>query len=513
MNMKKLLCTVLALTMIFAACSFAMAEDTGVVIELTRPSFFGDASEYVELKTQWMEMMKEKYGATVNVNYLPTSEYTTNINKMISSGSLTGLVGIYNTSQVLSYKEMGAIEPMTKYLENNETWNSLPVEMQEAYVIDGEIWALPMGDVSNMFTRTMRKDWLDNLGLEAPTTLDELYEVSYAFTYNDPDGNGVDDTYGITSSGTWNLQDIFAAFGAPLLNGGDTSIVFDQELGCWTDSMLKDSMVDCLTYLHKMYEEGILDPELFTKGGADMRETFWSNKAGSTFYWIGFSDQSVPYLTKIVEDVEFVEIPAITGTATEKLNPVWLSTVPYVLVAGTENAQEMVDAFVDLALGAQDSHFDFCYGIEGVTYRVDGDTLYYLIDPDTNNVMPKPSLCMAIPEYYDEWNFLNDGLSEEDTATALALLNFKKTMVKDGIADGVCYWLETLQSAPVSDTYNMISGDLQTAFGTAVSSAIIGTASVEDAIAEYIEEAKNLGAQDVLDEANAFMGLTSQLSY
>ena len=86
-------------------------------------------------------------------------------------------------------------------------------------------------------------------------------------------------------------------------------------------------------------------------------------------------------------------------------------------------------------------------------------------------------------------------------------------MVKDGIADGVCYWLETLQSAPVSETYNMISGDLQTAFGTAVSSAIIGTASVEDAIAEYIEEAKNLGAQDVLDEANAFMGLTSQLSY
>ena len=99
---------------------------------------------------------------------------------MISSGSLTGLVGIYNTSQVLSYKEMGAIEPMTKYLENNETWNSLPVEMQEAYLIDGEIWALPMGDVSNMFTRTMRKDWLDNLGLEAPTTLDELCLVCNA---------------------------------------------------------------------------------------------------------------------------------------------------------------------------------------------------------------------------------------------------------------------------------------------------------------------------------------------
>lgn len=42
----------------------------------------------------------------------------------------------------------------------------------------------------------IRKDWLDNLGLAVPTTLDELYDVLYAFTYNDPDGNGKNDTYG-----------------------------------------------------------------------------------------------------------------------------------------------------------------------------------------------------------------------------------------------------------------------------------------------------------------------------
>ena len=43
----------------------------------------------------------------------------------------------------------------------------------------------------------VRKDWLDKLGLAAPTTLDELYDVLYAFTYNDPDGNGKNDTYGL----------------------------------------------------------------------------------------------------------------------------------------------------------------------------------------------------------------------------------------------------------------------------------------------------------------------------
>ena len=35
-----------------------------------------------------------------------------------------------------------------------------------------------------------------NLGLDVPTTMDELYEVAKQFTENDPDGNGVDDTVG-----------------------------------------------------------------------------------------------------------------------------------------------------------------------------------------------------------------------------------------------------------------------------------------------------------------------------
>src|SRR5699024_8047840 len=129
-----------------------------------------------------------------------------------------------------------------------------------------------------LFTRTVRKDWLDNLGMEVPTNLDELYEMAYAFTYDDPDGNGVDDTYGLTASGTWNLQDIFQAFGARLDSSGSGSIAYDPIENCWVDSMLKPEMVDCLTYLNKMYEEGLLDPELFTNSGSNMREKFWAGE-------------------------------------------------------------------------------------------------------------------------------------------------------------------------------------------------------------------------------------------
>ena len=65
--------------------------------------------------------------------------------------------------------------------------------------VDGKLYGLPQlsaadGTCDLLWIRT---DWLDNLGLKAPTTMDELLEVARAFRYDDPDGNDQDDTWGI----------------------------------------------------------------------------------------------------------------------------------------------------------------------------------------------------------------------------------------------------------------------------------------------------------------------------
>jgi putative aldouronate transport system substrate-binding protein len=67
---------------------------------------------------------------------------------------------------------------------------------------EGRIYRIP-GDVAESGSQTLwiRKDWLDNLGLGIPTTLAELEDVLYKFTFNDPDGNGQNDTYGLAGQG------------------------------------------------------------------------------------------------------------------------------------------------------------------------------------------------------------------------------------------------------------------------------------------------------------------------
>lgn len=498
-----------------SADSTGSAEDSQepVEIRITRPLYFGDVSENEDLKAQWPQMIEEKYGVKISINSLARNEYIEKVNLLVTSDEVDGFVYMFGSSDVWNYKDQGVIEDIKPYVADSEVWQGLPEKMQEQYVYDEGIWAVPAGYTQNLFTRTMRKDWLDNLNLETPTNLDEFYEVCRAFTFDDPDGNGVQDTYGLTAAGTWNLQDIFQAFDARLDTSGSCSIAYDVNSGEWIDSMLKPEMVDCLTYLNKMYAEGIMDPEIFTNAGSNMREKFYSGQAGSTFYWLGFSGDATPYLKKITPDVEFVEIPYLTGNIEKNVNHSWGSGIPYVLIKGTENAEQMTQEFINLLFGSEESLLDCAMGIPDVTYRVDGDKVYTLINPETDMPYATAGVTGLLPDTVEKYTFLNDGLSAEDEETAIALSNFKKEVFQDGLESGGLYEIEEKYITPRSDTYLAVSADVITLYETTVSSAITGSVPVEKAIENYRNEMKNLGGQQILDEANEAIGVTGSMKY
>lgn len=87
------------------------------------------------------------------------------------------------------------------------------------YERDGKHYAIPILDYDYNSDPLMwiREDWLEEVGLDPPATLEELERVLDAFTYKDPDGNGVNDTYGLAVSlgntvSTW-MADISWVFG------------------------------------------------------------------------------------------------------------------------------------------------------------------------------------------------------------------------------------------------------------------------------------------------------------
>ena len=151
--------------------------------------------------------------------------------------------------------------------------------------VDGKLYGLPQLSAADGICDLLwiRTDWLENLGLKAPTTMDELIEVAKAFRYNDPDGNGQDDTWGIgfqkaivsedgASPGSY--EGFFAAYGAyakAWVKGDDGKITY---------SGINNGIKDALTQLNQMYEDGLIDPEFGVKDTVKLGEDISAGKVG-----------------------------------------------------------------------------------------------------------------------------------------------------------------------------------------------------------------------------------------
>ena len=115
----------------------------------------------------------------------------------------------------------------------------------------------------------IRKDWLDKLGLQAPTTPEELLVVAKAFTEQDPDGNGKNDTYGIggfiVGQGLGNRFDfIMGAYGVP----GVWNFADPANFGL---NVRSDQYPEALAYFKSLVDAKVIDPDWPTLTRDDFR--------------------------------------------------------------------------------------------------------------------------------------------------------------------------------------------------------------------------------------------------
>ncbi len=130
------------------------------------------------------------------------------------------------------------------------------------WTFDGQIYGISNVSGENVQANmiAMRKDWLDKLNLKVPETLDEFYDAPYAFTYNDLDGDGVDDTYGLCMNmGSANTY-------------GEIPTIFGMSADGYTISegkvmtnIMHPNYLEYIKFMNKLYEGGVIDPDFATK--------------------------------------------------------------------------------------------------------------------------------------------------------------------------------------------------------------------------------------------------------
>ncbi|WP_257985132.1 extracellular solute-binding protein [Bacillus sp. T33-2] len=209
----------------------------------------------------------------------PPADYDQKLLASMSSGEKFDLV--YLTKPMLDVLvEQGVLTDLTKQVEKSKI-------LSDSDVIPEEEWDLVRTEddkiygVFNKFEGgtlpTVRQDWMDKLGLEAPDTLDGFYEVLKAFKEKDPDGNGKNDTYGLSTAGLYDIQGFMSAEGVKyryVIEDGKRTIPYATE-----------AAVPVYEWFAKLYKDGILDPNFATNDSGKMRELFLTDRVGMVTYW------------------------------------------------------------------------------------------------------------------------------------------------------------------------------------------------------------------------------------
>ncbi|MFH5181248.1 extracellular solute-binding protein [Paenibacillus sp. TAB 01] len=223
-------------------------------------------------------------GIDFNVSLASGSEYFTKLNLQASSGELPDFFNV-DMATLTRFADEGLIMPLDDLLKSAPNAMKLikPGDL-EALKYKGKIYGLPVGyrpepfngpDISGF---NVRQDWLDNLGLQQPKTLDDLYKVLQAFTNNDPDKNGKKDTFGLSSAKTANPQNtqFSAIFGAY----GIIPSFWHERDGQLKQGMVLPETKEVLALLQKWYKEGLIDPEFIIMETKQLEEKVIGSKVG-----------------------------------------------------------------------------------------------------------------------------------------------------------------------------------------------------------------------------------------
>ncbi|MBQ7566018.1 MAG: extracellular solute-binding protein [Oscillospiraceae bacterium] len=144
-----------------------------------------------------------------------------------------------------------AIEPTTGGLYDFPTMEEVPLD-------------------TPLYHTWINQEWLDKLGLEAPTTIDELYDVLVAFRDQDPNGNGKKDEIPMIGLADSNYKDIVSYIVNAYIYW-NRSYHFNVDNGKLWVPYDQDEYRQALCFVNKLVKEGLLSPLTWTQTGAEQK--------------------------------------------------------------------------------------------------------------------------------------------------------------------------------------------------------------------------------------------------
>ena len=259
--MRKLVSLLLTVTMLLG-----MGMIVGVAAEGDAPTkimFYRVAVQQDPTTDRLLLELQKRTNTIIEFITAPWDSEVTRIMTILSSGEQVDVMSMNTTAfDFPSLCRDGLLLQLDDYLATDNYPMLKKLAYGDVYFprynVDGNAYGIPLPQTPGDWNNYIRSDWLERLGLAMPTTPDEMYEVLKAFKFNDPDGNGVDDTIGVClAQANGGLNPVYAMF---MPSYGNAWQDVDGELE-WL--YVTDMYKEALTYINRLYREEIINQDLF----------------------------------------------------------------------------------------------------------------------------------------------------------------------------------------------------------------------------------------------------------
>lgn len=470
-------------------------------------------------------LTEEKLGIKMETTLLggDAGNYDTKLRLALTgSEELPDVFPVYGTQMIADMIESGRVKAIDDDIEKY-----MPERLKEIYDMypqsfypvtkDGKTYGIACAPaLTEGQVMIIRQDWLDKLGLKAPTNMEEFETVIKAFTENDPDGNGKADTYGFTYQGDSIYNSGWVADPVTLFSANTGKHIpgswQEDDAGNLSYGSIDEGNKNTLKRLAGWHANGWIFQEAAATGAWDAMNQFTEGKAG-IFIGRPWAINSVRDVTSVAPEAVIKAYPNILQDNGEptyqaaQINDGWL------MFNKDFNNMEAFFTYYDWLYDAAFGTGDFQYGyLENYDYDVVGDKIVFdskLFDPAvTDPFMPGKSTVMKNAPALDSmlaYADVKEGKEAQSSAQIRATADFETAAdMAEGYALANVHreeLLPNLFNGEPTATMKKKWEQLQTMEKQVYTNIIYGKES-PDAFDQFVKDWKAQGGDEITKEIN-----------
>lgn len=455
---------------------------------------------FPELKV--FQDLEEKTNIKIEWEYAEGEDWKTQKPLLLASGDLPDIFmgNALLETDVINNPEL--FIDMTEYIDQycpniQSMFEETPAMKQMATAYDGKIYGLPHQMPCRPSTFDMafiNQQWLDNLNLEMPTTLDELEIVLKAFKEQDANGNGNPNDEIPLSFMAFNdltgCLSIYGAFGSDVVENMTEKYLSIND-GKVAYIPVQENFKEGTKWLQKLFAEGLIDVEAFTNDWTTYPAKL--NPEGDSLVGVGFHWSVMTGVGQERAD-EYVPLMPLKGPDGDqywRTNPDFVKAGKYFFEVSSscqypEIAMRWADSIYD-----QEVSMQIFYGPFGTTMDKKDDGTYEVLPPAEG--MNSESWAWKYSMGDQCTGYVSDATSEKitppiDVAQKLEADQGYQKYLKDE------YYPMVNLTKEQTDELSTLGTDLNTYFKETVSGWIVNGGDIDAEWPAYIEQMEKMGS-------------------